>query len=100
MVLAQASLERAFPSAFKNPFLQALLPVGPRCIDPLGDLKCVRIEFKGRNAAELVTVGIVEFVIVNDIFLAEDPFAARSLISLRRLSLDEVSQCLDPRVGM
>ena len=74
--------------------------MGASRINPFGDLKGMGIELKGRDAGELVAVGIVKLVIIDHIILAEDPFVAGTVIGLRRLSFDEVLQRLHPGVGI
>src|SRR5262249_7971460 len=97
------AVERTLPSLFEHPFLQSFFPVSAHSIDSPRDLKGMRVQLKGRNAPELVAIGIVELVVVHFpstvlavalarvSALAENP-PYRPAVGLRRPSFDGVTQ--------
>src|SRR5205085_10394748 len=88
------AIELALPALFGDALGHVGLPMRPCRVNSLSDLKAFGIKLKNREVGEGEPLRVIKLIVVNGVVLAENPFALRAQIGLRRLALDAVAQGL------
>ena len=94
------AVQRTVPALFIDPAVQVFGPVGAVGVDASRDGEGRAVEFKDRDVAELIAIGIEELVVVDVIVLAENPPAVGAQVGLRRLAFDLIVQGFLALVGV